>query len=318
MEDNTEREPFIQYAENLYCVDLEVFGPKRVCAYVFVDKEEVAIIDCGPEPALAKIDAFLHGIGKSLKQVSLLLLSHIHLDHAGGAGTLAGISPSVRIGVHPAGIKHLIDPSKLAAGSAEVYGPERMKGMGKVESVPQPNMFEYTDGMEIKFGPLRFTALETHGHAYHHYSFMDRGNRRLFAGDACGVSYDNQDGIFKILPTAPTQFDPTSWRETTAKLKKENPAEIYITHFGRWKPEDLYPLMDEYLDACEAICAEAAKGENIPETVLNELVVLCNRKMRMNETPDGKYFHDFNISSQGMIYLAQKLKKNKENDLPRE
>ncbi len=165
-----------------------------------------------------------------------MLATHVHLDHAGGAGALMQALPNARCAVHPRGARHLAEPSKLIAGSIAVYGEERFRSLyGDIVPIEESRMFVPEDGATVRLGERELELIHTPGHALHHYCVVDREHELIFSGDTFGISYRDFDidGREFIFPTTtPVHFDPKALCSSVERLMSYNPRSIFLTHYA--------------------------------------------------------------------------------------
>jgi glyoxylase-like metal-dependent hydrolase (beta-lactamase superfamily II) len=168
--------------------------------------------------------------------VSHVVVTHVHLDHAGGAGALLRELPRAKLVVHPRGARHLVDPAKLVQGSVAVYGEARFRALyGEIVPAPADRVIEAAEGFSLDLGerPLRF--LDAPGHAKHHFVVLDEASRGFFTGDCFGISYRETDVAgrpFLFPTTTPVQLDPPALHATIDRMVAERPERMYLTHFG--------------------------------------------------------------------------------------
>lgn len=206
-------------------------------AYLLVQDGRAAFVDTGTQLAVPRLLASLAALDLDVDAVDWVIPTHVHLDHAGGVGGLLTHLPCARVLVHPRGARHLVEPAKLWAGATAVYGEAEMaRSYGHIVPVPANRLDVTHDGqtLELAGRPLRFA--DTPGHARHHHCVWDEATRGWFTGDTFGISYREFDGPQGawIFPTAtPVQFEPEALQATVQRLLAEEPACIYLTHFGR-------------------------------------------------------------------------------------
>ena len=196
-----------------------------------------------------------------------MIVTHVHLDHAAGAGALLARLPAARLVVHPRGARHMIDPSKLLAGAAEVYGGmEAIRALyGDVLPAPADRVIEAPEGTLVDLGGRTLRILDTPGHARHHFVVHDAATRGFFTGDTFGISYrefDDADGPFMYPTTTPVQFDPPALRSSVERMLAERPERMYLTHFGMIEgriPEAAAAMLDA-VDGHVAVARAAPPG----------------------------------------------------------
>jgi len=206
-------------------------------AYLVVENGRAAFIDCGTGLAVPAMLAALTRACLSPDAVDWLILTHVHLDHAGGAGLLMQQLPNARLLVHPRGAPHMIDPARLIAGATEVYGEaEIARSYGPVLPVVAERVVIAEDGHRVDLAGRSLQCLHTPGHARHHLCVWDARSRAWFTGDTFGLSYrelDSARGAF-ILPTSsPVQFDPEPLKQSIARMLTFEPQAMFLTHYGR-------------------------------------------------------------------------------------
>lgn len=207
-------------------------------AYLLVEQGRAAFIDCGTSLSVPRLLAALEDAGLATDAVDWLILTHVHLDHAGGAGALLQQLPNARVWVHPRGAPHIIDPTRLIAGATAVYGEQEMaRSYGEIVPVPAARVVVAEDGGTLDLAGRRLTSIDTPGHARHHLCLWDARSDSWFTGDTFGLSYrelDNARGEAFIVPTSsPVQFDPEAMQASIARMLEYAPQAMYLTHYGR-------------------------------------------------------------------------------------
>jgi len=205
-------------------LDLRHGGAERVIGSYLLDTEEgPAIFDCGPTTCLEALKAGLRSRGLELRDVRHLLLSHIHLDHAGAAGVLVREHPELQVHVSAIGAPHLVDPSRLEASARRLYGDAFDDLWGELAPVPEENV--HAVGGRV----LGLDCFPTPGHASHHVSYLDDAGT-LYAGDAAGVRIQPHSTV--LPPTPPPEFDLETWLRTLDEIERRAPARLALVHFG--------------------------------------------------------------------------------------
>ncbi|HKX43302.1 MAG TPA: MBL fold metallo-hydrolase, partial [Burkholderiaceae bacterium] len=247
---------FVQpVAQGLYAIDTGFHRPNFDAAYLIVDEGRAAFVDTGTNHSVPRLLAALQALGLTRDAVDYVIPTHVHLDHAGGAGLLMSELPRATLVVHPQGAPHLIDPHFLIRSATGVYGPEEIaRSYGTVIGVPATRVQRSSDGMALTLGRRRLTFLDTPGHARHHHCIWDERTRGFFTGDTFGLSYREFDtaaaGPWLMPTTTPVQFDPEALRVSVARLLDYAPDAMYLTHYGRvGHVRRLGTLFFEQLDA---------------------------------------------------------------------
>ncbi|HEX9050682.1 MAG TPA: MBL fold metallo-hydrolase [Anaeromyxobacter sp.] len=229
-------EPPQEVAPGVVLVDTGYVRPRLAAAYLVRGEDSAAIVETGAASAVPRLLAALAAQGLSPGDVSHVVVTHVHLDHAGGAGALVRELPRATLVAHPRGARHLVDPSKLVAGTIEVYGEERFRALyGELVPVPAARVVEAPEGFAIDLGRRRLRVLDAPGHARHHLVLLDEASRGFFTGDAFGLSYRETDGPagpFLFPTTTPVQLDPPALHATIDRMVAERPLRMYLTHYG--------------------------------------------------------------------------------------
>ncbi len=228
---------FRDYGNGIYAFDAGYLRPILAAIHMVVENGRVALVDTGTNDSLANTRAALERIGLGSDAVDYVILTHIHLDHAGGAGTMMQAFPAAQLVVHPRGARHMAEPSKLIAGVSAVYGADYVRRVyGDIVPVPAARIVEAVDGTKLSLAGRRLTCLDTPGHARHHICIVDDRTGGIFTGDLFGLSYremDVGDRPFIFPTTTPSQFEPEAMRQSIARLLERRPEAMYLTHYGR-------------------------------------------------------------------------------------
>lgn len=212
---------------DIITLDLNFQGKSEaIASYLIKHSLGVVLIESGPGSTLKNLEAGLAAHGYSVKDVTHVLLTHVHLDHAGGAGWLA--RQGAQILVHPAGAKHMLNPDKLLASAARIYGDQMEKLWGEFLAVPEDHLKIPNGDEEINIGNLHFLPLDTPGHAEHHFCYLFEDV--CFTGDVGGVRIPGYQ--YLRLPMPPPELQLEKWRKSIARLRKETFKRIAPTHFG--------------------------------------------------------------------------------------
>ena len=221
---------------NVTLIDTGYMRPGFAASYLLTERGKAAFVETGTRHSVPRLLQTLHAKGLRPHDVDYVIVTHVHLDHAGGAGELMNHLPNARLIVHPRGARHMIDPARLVAGAAAVYGEERMRAYyGDVVPVPAQRVITAADGFTVDLNGRPLLFLDTPGHARHHVCVLDERSRGIFSGDTFGISYrafDTADGAFIFPTTTPVQFDPDAMHASIDRLMGYNPVTMYLTHFG--------------------------------------------------------------------------------------
>ncbi len=209
--------------------------PHTIAVYLFRHNKGIALIESGPGSTVPALEKALKERGYTFADITDVLLTHIHLDHAGAAGFLARQGATIH--VHPVGAPHMINPEKLLKSAGRIYGDMMDTLWGEFLPVPEDKIHIPQDEEDIVIGDLRFTPLDTPGHAYHHYAYMFEGV--CFSGDIGGVRLPLPNGMKHLrLPMPPPEFHLEKWRESLQRLREAKPSAIVPTHFGPYEDVD--------------------------------------------------------------------------------
>ncbi len=213
-----------------YLIDLKTAGYENFIAAYVVKEDKVAVVETGPTSSISNLLAGLHEIGIQNEAVNYVVVSHIHIDHAGGAGTLLQDLPNAKLLVHRRGARHMVNPEKLWVHSREALR-EIVDLYGPIQSVPENRIVVSEDGMVVDLGEhVKLQVVETLGHASHHQSFYEKESRTLFLGDAGGIYLQKLD---VVIPTTPPPLHLETKLYSIEKLMKLEPSWLCYTHFGQ-------------------------------------------------------------------------------------
>jgi len=220
-----------QIAEGTSFVDVEYRGNRYYIACAVLEGDAgIALIDPGPTVSLPGLEKGLARGGYSLDDVTDVLLTHIHLDHAGASGTIVKRNPKVRVGVHERGAPHMIDPERLLASASRIYGDQMDAMWGEFLPVPEGNVEVLTGGEELSAGGRSLEVAYTPGHASHHVSFFDSGTGIAYVGDTAGIRLAGERVTLPVTP--PPDIDLEAWEESLQRIEAWSPERLFVTHFG--------------------------------------------------------------------------------------
>ena len=274
-------------ARGIAYTDLLHRGRPRVIATAVVRSAAgVALVDPGPTSCLETLRAALAGAGIAIADVRTLLLTHIHLDHAGATGSLLRENPDITVYVHERGAPHMIDPSKLLASAARLYGDQMDELWGAFLPVPEANVRALAGGERIEAADRTFEVAYTPGHASHHVSFLDRDSGVAFVGDVAGVRTGN--ALFVLPPTPPPDIDVEVWRESIELVRRWRASTLLVTHFGAHEDPDAHlDAMQTHLTAMTDIarkCIEAGGDVSAQESrFVHDMRVYMERHIPADE-----------------------------------
>ncbi len=247
----------IDYEFGISAIDSGYQRPRLGAIHLIVEGGRTAIIDTGVNSSVPLVLAALRDKGLRPEQVDYVILTHIHLDHAGGAGLLLSQLPNARLTVHPRGARHMIDPSRLIASTIAVYGAEEARrAYGEIMPVPRSRVIETAHESSLMFNGREFIFFDTPGHARHHVCVLDTQSGNLFTGDTFGLSYRELDchgHQYAFCTTSPTQFDPDAAHRSLDLILGLKPGAIYVTHYSQVRDiarmgADMHRLVDAHAE----------------------------------------------------------------------
>lgn len=251
------RQPQLTALENgIVAIDTEYVRPLHDASHLVVENGRAAFVDVGVNDSVPLLLGALQELGLDKADVDYVFLTHVHLDHAGGAGQLMQHLPNARCVLHPRGARHMIDPSKLLVGVRAVYGDERTAKMyGRIEPIDAARIDVAGDGEVFALNGRELQTFYTEGHARHHYCLADPASKGVFTGDSFGVSYrefDTAAGEFIIPTTTPIHFDPPEAHKSIDRIMSYEPDRLYLTHYSEVRnlerlAEDMHAGIDAYV-----------------------------------------------------------------------
>jgi glyoxylase-like metal-dependent hydrolase (beta-lactamase superfamily II) len=222
--------------DGVFLVDTGYHRPGLAACYVIIENGRAAVIDAGVGHSVPRILEVLAAQGLTPAEVDYIVPTHVHLDHAGGAGGLMQACPQAQMVVHPRGARHMIDPARLIAGAEVVYGREGLRrSVGEILPVDADRVHAAEDGYRFNLEGRELTIVDTPGHARHHFCVWDDRTHGFFTGDTFGLAYPELSCAgepFLIPPTTPVQFEPEAWHRSIDRLMAWRPERVYLTHFG--------------------------------------------------------------------------------------
>ena len=256
--------------DGIIAIDTEFARPLLDASHLIVEQGRAAFVDTGTNDSVPLLLEALEQQDLDVADIDYVFLTHIHLDHAGGAGLLMQHLPNARCVVHPRGAPHMIDPAKLIAGTEAVYGKQRTQEMyGEIQSIDAKRIDISDDGQWFELSGRAMQTFFTEGHARHHYCLHDPNSKGIFTGDSFGVSYrelDTAAGEFIFPTTTPVHFDPDEAHKSVDRIMAYEPEQVYLTHYSRVRDLDRLAVdMHEGIDAFVAMALAHADAANRTE-----------------------------------------------------
>jgi len=302
----------INIAEGIDVVDSGYYSQDFAAIYLLRQNSKVAIIETGTNYSVPVVENALMKSGLTLLDVSYVIPTHVHLDHAGGAGELMKQCVNARLVVHPRGARHLIDPSKLVAGATAVYGKEKFKEYyGEIIPINSNRVTEADDNFTLDFDGRELRFIDTPGHARHHFCIWDKTTKTMFTGDTFGISYrdlDHQDDVYILPSTSPVQFDPEALTKSINRIMDFKPERVCLTHFSAVKPTK--KAVNKLIESVHFVSNLAIKhaDKNDAESIIYNNMMdyflkgLNEIGFQNNDVARDRLSLDVQINTQGLIY----------------
>lgn len=254
------------YDHGISAIDAQFHRPLRASIHLIIESGVAALVDTGTTFSIPGVIQVLNEKNLTPEDVAYIFLTHIHLDHAGGASECMRCFPNAKLVVHPRGARHMADPTRLVAGATTVYGEAEFKRVyGEIHPIDADRIIEAPDKFRMELNGRSLLFLDTPGHARHHYSIYDERSNAFFTGDTFGVSYRDfdVDGLEFIFPTTtPVQFDPVSAHASIDRIMSYNPQHVFLTHYSRVGHLSQHAESMHYLIDCFVEIAERANKNN--------------------------------------------------------
>ena len=308
----------IDFHNGIFAVDSGYGGEQIDAIHLLVVGDCVALIDTGVNSSLPAVMDALSAQGLGLEQVSHIILTHIHLDHAGGAGLLMQQCPNATLYVHPRGVRHMADPSKLIAGTKAVYGEVKTAELyGEIQAIPEARIIAMEDESTIDVNGRQLLILDTPGHALHHVCIRDSQTGHIFTGDTFGLSYrhlDNNGKQFIFATTTPVHFDPDALKGSIDRICSYAPEALYLTHYSQVRDvprlaEELKGVIDAHVDIAKAAEGRGDKRINAIKAALADYAIAEAKTQDWRLQGDGLLnllAMDIDLNAQGLEVWLQR------------
>ena len=304
-------------AQGIWVIDSRYLGEDVAAIYLLRQEDEIAIIETGTKHSLPYIERALEEDGLCFENVSYVIPTHVHLDHAAGAGALMGVCDNATLVVHPRGARHMVDPSMLVAGTKAVYGEKKFNELyGKIEPVESERIIEANDNYLLNMGGRVLKFIDTPGHARHHFCIWDQESESMFTGDTFGVSYrefDSKGEVFIFPTTTPVQFEPEELIKSINNLMKYNPKRVCLTHFGAITPtEKVVTQLIEGIKFFSDLAIEYTTQEYAEEKIQKAMMDHLLQELKIMGVSDAlfcqnKLRNDVVLNTQGIMYWQNKV-----------
>ena len=298
--------------DGISVIDSEYYSKDFAAIYLLKQKNKVIIIETGTNYSVPHVKEALSQIGLSFSDVSYVIPTHVHLDHAGGAGLLMMQCQNAALVVHPRGARHLIDPSKLVAGAKAVYGENKFKEYyGEIFPIDANRVIQADDNFILDFDGRELRFIDTPGHARHHFCIWDKATKSMFTGDTFGISYrdlDHQDELYILPSTSPVQFDPEALIQSINRIMEFKPERVCLTHFSAIKPTK--KATNKLIESIHFVSNLAIKyaDKNDSESIIYKKMMdyflegLNEIGFQNNDYAKDRLSLDVLINTQGLIY----------------
>ncbi|WP_456417991.1 MBL fold metallo-hydrolase [Thiolapillus sp.] len=307
-----------------WCIDTGLNRPGHTACYLLHDSGELAFIDTGTSNNVPGLLILIRELGFTPEQVRWILPTHVHLDHAGGAGALLKHCKNAVLATHHKGLPHMIDPARLQQGARDVYGREMFQRcFGSLIPAAEERCLALHDGERLSLGKRRLYFIDTPGHANHHGCFFDQESASLYTGDSFGLHYrelDHQGIPWLMATTTPVAFDPASWMKSLDKMMAMQPELACLTHFGPLRqPGNWQRQLRESIQSHADIALQEERAgvkEGRQQRLARALLEAAVTQVRQHN-PDISRDHierlltdDIHLNSQGLdVWLARREKK---------
>ena len=309
------------FEKNIYCFDANYIRNKFAAIHFINQNNKLLIVDTATNHSAKRFLNTLHSMNISPESVEWIVLTHVHLDHAGGAGLLMKMCPNARLAVHPRGVRHMVNPEKLWASVISVYGKEEAeKQYGQLIPVDENRVFAVDEGEVIRFENRRLQIFDAPGHANHHIVIFDEESKSFFTGDAFGIAYPelaSEDGEFIFISSTPTQFEPVKFSTTIKKIMGQKPKSCFLTHFSKImniekNGYELLKQIDEYVMITQQVRNNHENQQERIRAKLFELLFKKAKKVNLNisKREFGNLLSlDLSLNAQGLEYWNNETSK---------
>lgn len=274
------------YDNGVSAIDADYLRPGLAAIHLIQENGQAALVDTGTSSSVPGVMNALREKNLAPAAVAYVFLTHIHLDHAGGAGEFMHLLPNARLVVHPRGARHMVDPARLISSATTVYGEAEFKRIYRtILPVDANRIIEAPDGFRLDFNGRPLLFLDTPGHARHHYCILDERYQSFFTGDTFGLSYRefDVDGMEFVFPTTtPVQFDPVAAHASLDRLISYHPSYAFLTHYGRVghlarHADEMHDLINAHVTLALKLRAygpgrSAALAEELGSLLLNRIL----------------------------------------------
>jgi glyoxylase-like metal-dependent hydrolase (beta-lactamase superfamily II) len=311
-----------QPAPVIETIDCGYTMERYAAAYLMIHEGRAAFVDNNTAHAVPRMMEALDRNGLGPEDVDYCIITHVHLDHAGGSSALMKACPNATLVAHPRAARHAIDPSKLVGSAEQVYGKERFRELyGVIEPIPESRVITMEDDQTLDWRGKTLRFLHTRGHANHHFVIHDPDAKAIFTGDAFGIIYPDlgEEGVFAFASTSPTDFDGELARQAVQRIVDTGPAVAYPTHFGPVREiETVAEQLVSFLTDSEAVMNEAYASDIADEQLADAIFPrvkelfearLAGRTIAGSPEAWERLAMDIDLNAQGLAFVAAKRRR---------
>ena len=304
----------IDYEHGISSIDAQFHRPRRAAIHLIVEKGTAALVDTGTSFSIPGVIESLKQKNIAIEDVAYIILTHIHLDHAGGASECMRFFPNAKLVVHPRGASHMANPARLVAGAMGVYGETEFRRVyGEICPIDANRIIEAPDESRINLNGRSLLFLDTPGHARHHNCIYDERSQSFFTGDTFGVSYREFDvnGLEFVFPTtSPVQFDPVAAHASIDRVMGYQPRYAYLTHYSQianlaHHTESMHYLIDAHVEIAQAAKHDETNRQSVISEALSKLLLqrLTEHGCRLPRAEIDEFLSsDIRLNAQGLIH----------------
>jgi glyoxylase-like metal-dependent hydrolase (beta-lactamase superfamily II) len=310
----------IDHPNGISTIDARYHRPGQAAIHLITEGNKAALVDTGTRFSVPGVMAVLAHKGIAPEQVDYIFLTHIHLDHAGGASEFIRQLPNAKLIVHPRGASHMANPAKLIAGVMAVYGESEFRRIyGEIQPIPTERITQAPDDTLIELNGRPLRLLDTPGHARHHYCIYDADSESIFTGDTFGVSYREFDvnGLEFVFPTtSPVQFDPEAAHTSIDRLMALHPKQAFLTHYGCIRnlshhASQMHTLIDDFVEIAQQTVGIQEQHSVIVKSLQNLLwKYLTNHQCTLTQEAALSLLQtDITLNAQGLVIWLEQIRK---------
>lgn len=303
----------------IHTIDCHYQRPQFAASFLLEDGKHACFIENNTSHSIPYLLETLKKSGLTPERVEMIVVTHAHLDHAGGTAALLSHCPNAKVYAHPKAARTLIDPSRLLASAKKVYGDSFEKLYGDVFPIPAERVVSLEDNEELEWGITTFQILHTLGHATHHMCLHEKSTNTIFTGDAFGIRYPQVSDSFIFPSTSPIDFDPIEAKKSVKRIAATGATIAYLTHFGSMRnlkiaANDLTMHLDFHEKVLEEAKNSSLNGEELVQFCDKQLRQYFRKEVARRKIKDTKETWevlelDITINAQGIAFVAERLKQ---------